>query len=126
MESAVGHVVDRRRAKRSGIPSQHGVIRARVRPGHDASVVNISARGALIETAYRLLPGSFVDLHFETSRERAAIRARVLRCSVVGVLATSVSYRGAVHFDRALLWLVDVDSNEYSVLLPSGAPALQP
>lgn len=126
MESAVGHIVDRRHARRSRIPSEHGVLRARVRPGHEASVVDISAHGALIETAHRLLPGSFVQLHFETSHERAAVRARVLRCWVTSLLATCVSYHGAVHFDRALWWFSDVESNEYSVLLSEPAPPLRP
>jgi hypothetical protein len=126
MESTVGLVVDRRGARRSRTPSEHGVVLARVRPGHAASVVDISAHGALIETAHRLLPGSHVDLHLATSHERAVIRGRVLRCSVASVLATCIWYHGAVHFDRSLSWLIDAKWNEYLVLLPEGNLALQP
>jgi hypothetical protein len=125
MEYPVEPLVDRRGAKRSRTPSEHGVVLARVRPGHAASVVDISAHGALIETAHRLLPGSFVDLHLESSRERAVIRGRVLRCSVASVLATCIWYQGAVHFDRSLSWLTDAKWNEYLVLLPEGVLALQ-
>ena len=42
---------DRRLAARTSAVSELGILQARVRPGHEASVIDISAHGALIETA---------------------------------------------------------------------------
>jgi hypothetical protein len=125
MESIVRPVVDRRRAKRTRHIAEHGILLARVRPGHDASVVDVSAHGALVETAHRLLPGRHIELHLETLEARTAIRGRVLRCSVAGVLASRVSYRGAIGFDLPLSWLADGKGEGYSVLRPLGIVAPQ-
>ena len=126
MELPLGPVTDRRRVKRSRIISEHGVLLARVRPGHQASIIDISVHGTLIETVHRLLPGSPIELHLETSRERLAIRGRVLRCSVTSVVASSICYHGAIHFDRSLARLTDATGTEYSVLVPDGMLSLQP
>jgi len=107
MEQSLGPVADRRRARRSGVILEHGVLLARVRPGHQAAVIDISASGTLIETARRLLPGSIIELHLETMHERVAIRGRVLRCSVMTVLASGICYHGAVRFEHSLHWLAE-------------------
>jgi hypothetical protein len=126
MEPVVGPVADRRRSKRTRHIAEHGILLARVRPGYDASVIDVSAHGALVETAHRLLPGRHIELHLETLEARTAIRGRVLRCAVAGVVAHRVSYRGAVGFDRPLSWLVDPARDEYSVPGPVAVPVLQP
>ena len=97
---------DRRLTPRHGRVEEHGIVSAKVRPGREASLVDVSAGGALVETTHRLLPGTSVELQFETSVERATIRGRVLRCAVARVRATSVCYRGAIGFDRHLPWFV--------------------
>lgn len=98
---------ERRRAPRHRSIEEHGVTCLRVRPGYEAVVIDISSEGALVETAYRLLPGSAVDLQLEAFARRIAVRGRVLRCAVVVVQAGSVVYRGAILFDRTLRWLLD-------------------
>ena len=105
MEQPFGPVEDRRRARRSRVISEHGVLLARVRPGHQASIIDISAHGTRIETPRRLLPGAPIELHLETACERVVVRGRVLRCSVTTVLASGIWYIGAVHFDRSLSWM---------------------
>jgi hypothetical protein len=70
-------------------------------------LINISAGGALIDTQHRLLPGASVDLHVERNNYRASVRGRVLRCAVVRVRASNMSYRGAIGFDRCLPWFVE-------------------
>ena len=97
---------DRRRTPRHGRVEEHGIVSAKVRPGRDASIVDVSAGGALLETTHRLLPGTSVELQFETSVERATVRGRVLRCAVARLRSTSVCYRGAIGFDRHLPWFV--------------------
>ena len=97
---------DRRRTPRHGHVEEHGIVSAKVRPGREASIVDVSAGGALVETQHRLLPGTSVELQFETSVARTTIRGRVLRCAVAGVRSSSVCYRGAIGFDRYLPWFV--------------------
>jgi hypothetical protein len=106
---------DRRRTPRHDRVEEHGIVCARVRPGRDASLVDVSAGGALVETTHRLLPGTSVELQFETSGERTTIRGRVLRCAVASVRSSSVCYRGAIGFDRDLPWFVP-DGPGYRVL----------
>jgi hypothetical protein len=98
---------DRRHVRRHKCIEDHGVVSVRIRPGHHAAVVNLSADGVLIETTYRLRPGLGVELHMETISRRATVRGRVLRCDVVQVRPSSVCYRGAIGFDAQLPWLVE-------------------
>ena len=96
---------DRRQARRLLQSDDHGIVSARVRPGHRAKLIDVSAGGALIETSHRLLPGAAVELHVETRSHRTNVRGRVLRCAVVIVRPSWVCYRGAIGFDRQLPWL---------------------
>ena len=105
---------DRRRTRRFG-HDDHSILSARVRPGLDVSVVDVSAGGALVESDCRLMPGAIVELQLETPGGRAAIRGRVLRCSVARLRSTSVCYRGAIGFDRHLPWFVDEERAGYGV-----------
>lgn len=98
---------DRRGTRRLEAFDQHRIVSACVRPGHRARVIDVSASGALIETAHRLLPGTPVELHVETRTDRANVRGRVLRCAVVRLRPTWVCYRGAIAFDRHLPWFIE-------------------
>ena len=100
---------ERRCARRHHDVQTHGIVSARVRPGHQADLIDASAGGVLIETSHRLLPGSYVELHVETQSRRDNVRGRVLRSAVVGIRATSVRYRGAIGFDRHLPWFIEPD-----------------
>jgi len=92
---------ERRASPRMPGEDAHRVVHVRVKPGIDVVVVDVSARGLLIETTRRLLPGSPLDLHFaERGGRTAALRGRVVRCSVSALLPGEVRYRGAVQFDR--------------------------
>jgi hypothetical protein len=96
---------DRRTAPRFCGPEDHGILLARVRPGHAAWIVDVSAAGALVETHHRLLPGTSIELSVQTSDRRAALRGRVVRCSVARVEASTIWYRGALDFDWPIAWL---------------------
>jgi hypothetical protein len=98
---------DRRRVRRHQCVEDHGVVSVRIRPGHLATVVDLSAGGALIDTNHRLRPGHGVELHMETKSRRATVRGRVLRCAVVQVRPASVCYRGAIGFEAHLPWLIE-------------------
>ena len=82
----------------------HGLRAVRIRPGHVAVLVNVSACGLLVETHRRLLPGTSVELQMDSDTRQATIRGQITRCSVSAVRATSIAYRGAVAFDRQLPW----------------------
>jgi hypothetical protein len=105
---------NRRRTRRRRV-GEHGIVSARVRPGYDVLLINVSAGGALVESWHRLLPGAIVELHLETSERRTAVRGRVLRCAVSRLRSTSVCYRGAIGFDRHLPWFADDESAGYAV-----------
>lgn len=102
---------DRRNTPRHRGVEAHGIVAARVRPGHQATLLDVSAGGALIETAYRLLPGAAVELHVETAHHRTCMRGHVLRCAVVGVCSTLICYRGAIGFEGRLPWLTTGTGN---------------
>jgi hypothetical protein len=112
---------DRRQTRRHRQVDEHGIVLTRVKPGHHARLVDVSAGGALIETNHRLLPGASVELHMETEGRRIGIRGRVLRCAVVRLRPASVCYRGAIGFDRHLPWFVDASG--YPVPTAESRPA---
>jgi hypothetical protein len=111
--SSVG--VERRRARRRRTIHDHGIVRVRARPGWEVSLLDVSAGGALVETPYRLLPGSSVELHVATLERRASVRGGVLRSSVVSVHASGVCYRSAIGFERLLSWYAEDDTAGYGV-----------
>jgi hypothetical protein len=88
-------------------PQHHGIVSARVRPGHDVRVIDVGGGGALIEGPCRLLPGSSVELQLATTGRRIVMRGRILRCAVAALRATGVCYRGAIGFDGHLRWTTD-------------------
>lgn len=113
---------DRRNFRRTGI-GEHGIISARVRPGHLATVIDVSAGGALIDVSRRLLPGASVELQFETAYRRSSLRGRVLRCAVTRLHPTAVSYRAAIAFDRQWPSFVERECSEYPVPSEERQPA---
>ena len=102
-----GECVDRRRTRRLQRTADHGFVTARVWPGCDAVLLDVSAGGALIETSCRLMPGSPIELHLATRDRRTPVRGGVLRCTIVRIFASGVCYRAAIAFDRALPWFPD-------------------
>jgi hypothetical protein len=91
--------------------SEHQVSAVRLRPGRAASVMDVSASGALIEAPGRLEPGSIVDLQVTRADRIVNVRSRVVRSSVSRLLADAIWYRAGVAFERQLAWLVDGPSS---------------
>jgi hypothetical protein len=104
-----------RRTFRRAESGDYRIVSARVRPGHPAAVIDVSAGGACIELSRRLFPGSVVDLQVTTAQRRVTLRGRVLRCAVACLASTSVSYRAAIAFDQQCLWPSDHAAAEYPV-----------
>jgi hypothetical protein len=88
---------------------------ARVRPGSEAALIDVSAGGALIETFHRMLPGSSIELQLSAGEQRVAVRGRVVRCTVECLRAGGIWYRGAIAFDRHLPWFVEDERSGYGV-----------
>jgi PilZ domain-containing protein len=110
METAMSdRASDRRHMARHTAVEQHGIVSVRIRPGHRAHMIDVSAGGVLLETSYRLLPGTKVDLQMENAADRTNVRGRVIRCAVVRVRPATICYRGAIAFDRHLPWFVETD-----------------
>lgn len=113
--------IDRRQASRRHSFGEHGIEHARVRPGREVLIVNVSSGGVLVETPHRLLPGSQIELHLRTADRRVSVRGRVLRCAVARLRADDLWYRGAIGFDLELPWFSDRQDSGYQV--PEGEMA---
>ena len=93
---------DRRLSVRRAGKECAWLVAARLRPGRDIRVVDLSDGGALIEGLVRLMPGSSVELHVRCLEARHTIRGRVLRCFVSAIRRDGVEYRAALGFDRPI------------------------
>ena len=100
---------ERRTSPRRRTVAEHGIETARVRLGREASVLDVSTGGILIETLHRLLPGTTIELQLWLADRRTSIRGHVLRSTVVSLHRGPVLYRGAIAFDRPLVPLPHID-----------------
>lgn len=75
------------------------IISARVRPGHWATIIDVSDGGALVETARGLRPGASVDLQFGTSQRQTFVRGHVVRSTIIDLRSSGVLYRAAIAFE---------------------------
>lgn len=87
------------------------LVVGRIRPGYSAVIVNLSSAGALVETACRLLPGSWIELRLDRNDAPVSTRAKVARCTVVGISEAGLVYRGGVRFDQLLPSVVSAASS---------------
>jgi len=98
-------------------------VQARVRPGHEASVIDISTDGSLIETLLRLQPGRPVELQIERGDALTLVRGRVVRCRVARVLAARVSYQAAIGFEQPLGWVAASAATTKGYVVPGATEA---
>jgi uncharacterized NAD(P)/FAD-binding protein YdhS len=95
-------VASDRRQHGRGPSAAHQILTARVRPGHNAVIVDLSRSGVLLEVSVRLLPGAPVDVQFDSKHERTALGGRVVRSTVIRLSSSGIWYHAAVAFDRLL------------------------
>lgn len=77
------------------------LVAARLRPGRDVRVLDLSSGGALVEASARLLPGASIVLHLAGVTSHHTIRGTVLRCWVAAIdRSAGVRYRAALGFDQ--------------------------
>ncbi len=73
---------------------------ARIRPGCDIVIVDLSCGGALVEGPWRFRPASWCDMHVRLGKDDVQVRARVMRCFVARLdRSAPVRYRTALAFD---------------------------
>jgi CheY-like chemotaxis protein len=93
---------DRRRARRrrsSELPSLWAV---RLPGGSEVKVVDISNRGALLESAFKIAPGSTIDLQVLGEETNVVVPSRAVRSDVAAVDGFGVRYHIAATFSREL------------------------
>lgn len=95
-------VVDRRRTARRIVTSDEPLSQVRLRAGRQLAVIDISDLGLMAEGEMRLLPGTHVDVHLVTCEGRLLIRSRVVRAFVSHLSGSTIRFRGALAFDRAV------------------------
>ena len=97
---AVTIAPERRAYPRVRAVTMTGMERARLRPGRTAQVVNLSAGGALIETDWRLLPGTRVEMQLGEPVALFRVAGRILRSQVARLDPGGIRYRGALMFEQ--------------------------
>jgi hypothetical protein len=107
--TTVAAIRERRAAPRTRTVRDHGIEQARIRPGREAAVIDVSAGGILIDTRHRLLPGTTIELQLSIGDACTAVRGRVLRSAVACLRHGRVLYRGAIAFDHPLASVSGLD-----------------
>lgn len=94
---------ERRRHVRRPAADLEWLRGARLRPGLDAALSDISPGGARVETAARLRPGVKTALHLKTRNDERRASGEVVRAWVSAIRPDGgVVYGGAVRFDRPI------------------------
>lgn len=105
MASLVIDLIERRRERRTTGAGPHWQASAILRPGQPVTLLNISSRAALVESAARLRPGAHTEVRLAGSQAPASIGGRLDRCYVAAL--EPIRYRGVLVFDER----VDVGDN---------------
>ena len=96
---------DRRSARR--VAFRDGILppRARLRPGGDVVLVNLSNSGALVEGTFRVRPDARCEVSVTEGARESTLRGLVVRSFVARLdRAGPVRYRAAIRFDRTAEW----------------------
>jgi hypothetical protein len=98
---------ERRRFPRALAP-RGGPAVVRLRPGREASVIDLSSGGALVEGMTPLRPGSPVELRVTLPGWEWQGRAQVIRCHVSALPRDQkIRYRAGLQFEAPLAATVD-------------------
>jgi hypothetical protein len=90
-----------RRYPASALPEIQGIRLAPL--GVAATLVNLSATGALVECASRPVPGEALTVHFQGTFNPPSIASQVVRCEVAGIAADgSLRYRLGLAFSTRI------------------------
>ena len=88
---------------RGSDPALSSVTSVRIRPAHEARLLELSATSALVEAALSLAPERVVVLELRVRERLVEVRGRVVRGYVAGLGSDgAVRYRGLLSFDDRL------------------------
>lgn len=105
--------VERRRHVRRPVADLGWSRAARLRPGLEAAVMDLSLGGARVETGTRLRPGMKAVLQLTTTDGESRVSGEVVRAWVSAIHADrGVLYGGALRFDRAMARPDGVDARQ--------------
>ena len=94
---------DRRMAARFAPRTLDIPARARLRPGAEVTIVNLSWAGVLIDGPCRLQPGAPAGISLDLTGVRGVLACRVVRCHVSHVGGPGgIRYRAGLAFDEPL------------------------
>jgi CheY-like chemotaxis protein len=95
-------VTDRRRARRRPAAELPGLWAVRLPLGPEATVVDISSTGVLVETSLKLSAGSTIDMQLLGQNINVRVPARTVRSEVASVNHLGVKYRAAAAFSQEI------------------------
>ena len=79
------------------------ITSVRIRPAHEARLIELSERSALVEAALSLAPERVVVLELRVRQRLVEVRGRVVRGYVAAIGSDGeVRYRGMLSFDERL------------------------
>jgi len=96
----IGNLRERRRECRRTGGGERWRALAVLRPGQPITLLNITSRAALVESAARLRPGAHTEMQLSGPDSRASVRGRLDRCHVVAL--EPIRYRGVVVFEERI------------------------
>jgi len=80
-------------------------------PGAAATLVNLSATGALVECAARSRPGTMLTVHFKGTFKPETIESRVVRCEVANIAPDgSLQFQLGLAFSTRIALAQDADT----------------
>jgi hypothetical protein len=123
--------VEHRAAPRVPASSVPAITGIRLSPiGADATLVNISATGVLVECGRRVQIGSAVTVQFQGTFSPASAEGRVARCAVATVGRTGdLRYHVGIAFKNPIVVAAPGDQDAAGVQqapIPPAAPAPRP
>jgi hypothetical protein len=92
---------DRRKEQRLAAERLRWRAQAVLRPGQPVVLLNITSRGALVESDAQLRPGAHTELQLCGGGGRTAVRGHLVRCHVAAL--EPLRYRGVLIFDHRLM-----------------------
>ena len=104
---------ERRRHVRRAVADLGWSRAARLRPGLEAAVMDLSHGGARVETGTRLRPGMKTVLQLTTTDGESRVSGEVVRAWVSAIHADrGVLYSGALRFDQAMALPDEIEARQ--------------
>lgn len=98
MAAVAVDVIERRHERRVTGGGPRFSASAVLRPGKPVTLLNISSRSALVQSAARLRPGAHTELQLAGAGTRASVKGRIERCYVAHL--DPLIYHSVVLFDE--------------------------